>query len=82
LRVEVDATYFDRLGYLRVLARVRDGWELYGVYMLVKSGRVVVARCTCPGFIALGDCEHVRMVYRLALESLGLGWPAVLENTN
>jgi hypothetical protein len=80
LRVEVDATYFDRLGYLRVLARVREGRELYGVYMLVKGGSVVVARCTCPGFIALGECEHVSMVYRLALESLGLGWSAVLEN--
>jgi len=80
--VEVDAVYMDRLGGLRVLARVREGRELYGVYMLVKNGRVLAARCTCPGHIALGECEHVRMVYRLALESLGLGWPAVLENTN
>jgi len=82
LRVEVDATYFDKLGYLRVLARVRSGSELYGVYVLVRGGRVLVARCTCPGHVVLGDCEHVRMVYRLALESLGLGWPAVLENAN
>jgi hypothetical protein len=80
LRVEVDAAYFERLGGLRILARVKDGSELYGVYMLVKNGRVLVARCTCPECLMLGECEHTRMVYRLALE--GLGWPAMLENTN
>ncbi len=82
MRVEVDAAYFDRLGYLRILARVRSGSELYGVYMLVKSGRVLVASCTCPGHLVSGECEHTRMVYRLVLEGLGLGWPAILEHSN
>ena len=82
MRVEVDAAYFDRLGYLRILARVRSGSELYGVYMLIKSGKVVAAGCTCPGHSVLRDCEHVRIVYRLVLEGLGLGWPATLEHTN
>jgi hypothetical protein len=82
LRVEVDATYFDKLGGLRILARVRSGPELYGVYMWVKNGRVVVAGCTCPDHSVFRDCEHVRIVHRLVLEGLGLGWPAVLENTN
>jgi hypothetical protein len=82
LRVEVDVAYFDRLGGLRVLARVREGRELHGVYMLVKDGRVVVAGCTCPDHLVSGECEHVRILYRLALESLGLGWPAILEHSN
>ena len=55
MRVEVDAAYFDRLGYLRILARVRSGSELYGVYMLIKSGKVVVAGCTCPGHSVFRD---------------------------
>ena len=82
MKVEVDAAYFERLGGLRVLARVREGRELHGVYMWVKNGRVVVVGCSCPGYIALGGCEHVRMVYRLVLEGLGLGWPALLEHSN
>jgi uncharacterized Zn finger protein len=82
LRVEVDAVYFERLGGLRILARVRSGSELYGVYMLVKGGRVLVARCTCSDHLVFGECEHVRMVYRLVLEGLGLGWPATLEHSN
>jgi hypothetical protein len=82
LRVEVDATHFERLGGLRVLARVREGRELYGVYMLVKDGRVLVARCTCPDHLISGECEHTRMLYRLVLEGLGLGWPAILEHSN
>jgi uncharacterized Zn finger protein len=80
LRVEVDATYFDKLGYLRVLARVRSGSELYGVYMWVKNGRVVVAGCTCPDHLVSGECEHIRMVYRLTMEKLG--GPTTLELEN
>jgi uncharacterized Zn finger protein len=80
LRVEVDATYFDKLGYLRVLARVREGRELYGVYMWVKNGRVVVAGCTCPDHLISGECEHIRMVYRMTMEKLGGLTTLELEN--
>jgi uncharacterized Zn finger protein len=80
LRVEVDVAYFERLGGLRVLARVRSGSELYGVYMWVKNGRVVVAGCTCPDHLVSGECEHIRMVYRLAMEKLGGLTTLELEN--
>jgi uncharacterized Zn finger protein len=80
LRVEVDATYFDKLGYLRVLARVREGRELYGVYMWVKNGRVVVAGCTCPDHLISGECEHIRMVYRMTMKKLGGLTTLELEN--
>jgi uncharacterized Zn finger protein len=74
LMVEIEQMYFDERGYLRVLARVKSESKpgvWYGVYLWMRDGRIVVAHCTCPGFVFRRQCKHVEWVRGEVLRRAG-----------
>jgi hypothetical protein len=41
---------------------------LYGVYVMIRGGRVVRSICTCKGYVFYGYCKHVSRLAAIALQ--------------